>query len=156
MLAVGEEHLHLALWARLADVVRTSLLLGLTLDLIRVVPTGAEEDAVIVGPMTLGCLAAGTMVHRVRSVLFRESPITLAWLTLIASGIALGVSLLILALRAQYDEVALGGFWGELGGRAASSLYTAVIALPMGLVLARLTPWLGIRSGHVLVPGGRG
>ena len=147
---------HIALWARLADVLRSAMVLGLALDLIQVVPTGTSEDAIALGPMTLGCLAAGLLVHRVRSVLFRESPITLAWMTLGASGIVFGVSLLILALRAQYDDIQLGSFWSELGVRAASSLYSAVIALPMGLVLTRLTPWLGIRSGHVLVPGRRG
>ena len=122
-----------------------ALILGCLVDLM---PT--TSDLAILGPAALGYLVGSYAVVQLRSLLFRESILTLAImvfavgifvnLTEVASYSFRGLSIL------ANDPIPGWSAFHELVRRFLSLLYTAVAALPIGWVLFRMGPLWGFSS----------
>ena len=130
-----------ALWA--------GLTLGVLLDLTFDAPDAAGQGAVaVLGPHTLGCVAAAYTIVVMRGSMMRRNPLTLALLALVAMAMLAIVSTTLLEIRSLWDpsiEVrAAGELW--IGGLRA--LYSAALALPVGGLLALMTPLFGFQQQH--------
>lgn len=124
----------------------TTLILGLTMDLIAL----RAEAQPILGPSALGMLTAGWGVLQLRGLLFRQSPLALAALTLIAAGLMHAVIILMLNLRGipwlTGQPLENWSLADQLYHRFLDGLYSAIVAWPMGLVLFRLEPLFGLAT----------
>ncbi|MFP4145238.1 MAG: hypothetical protein ACLFV3_08850 [Phycisphaeraceae bacterium] len=129
----------LALVARSSAVPWAMLALGLLAEL----SSPGPLPGVVVGPVTLGYLAAGYVVLQLRVLVFRESLITLIAMVF-AAGLAVqlvSVALLIPHARGWVGEAGAG--WsasGQLTRGFLELLYTAAATLPLGLILVRTIP----------------
>lgn len=147
---------YVSLRAREADAIIAVLVIGLLLDLLNQIPTENSEHVVVLGPHALASMVAFRAIQGLRGLMFRQSVITLASLTLIAALLIHMAVLLLLSIRASYDSLMLGPIGADLVQRASSSFYTALIAIPFGWILQRLvTPLMGFRQPHQLAPVSR-
>lgn len=123
-----------------------ALILGLLVDLQPT--TGALA---VPGPAAIGYLVGGYAILQLRTLLFRESVLTLA-IMVFAVGIFVN-----LAEVALYSFRGLGFLagepipgWsaaGELVTRFLRLLYTTVVAIPLGWVLVKTTPLWRFHTG---------
>ena len=132
-----------------ANVVLWSLLvLGVLLDLQPGPLTGA---GVLVGPHALGLLVAALALLQLRNLLFRDSVFTLVLLTLVAGGFAALVEVAVYGLRGLWflaNEPTPWRATEHLGRRLLDVIYSAAVAVPLGLVLNRTRPWWGFTKGR--------
>lgn len=114
-----------------------ALVLGLIAD--------ASASVPMLGPHALGFLLGAYVVLQLRSLVFRESVFTLAFMVLAAGVFAQLGAVALVATRALPITPASGveGFVAanELVDRFFDVLYTAVAAMPVGWLLFRTTPW---------------
>ena len=120
----------------------------------------AEASAVpqtlwLVGPATLGYLCAGFVLLQFRSLVLRDSLISLAVMVFVAGLFAHLVAVAMLTLRGLSwfagDPVVDGA--ADLLVRSFGELvYSALIALPVGLALMRTRPLWGFASGKGNAP----
>lgn len=119
------------------------LVLGLLVDL----APGNAHGLSLVGPAALGYLAGAYAVLQLRTLVFRQSVITLTALVLVAGVFVHLVIVALLTVRGvpwPLGEPVPG--WSaadQLVQRFLSLLYTAVWAMPVGVVLFRTTPLWG-------------
>lgn len=147
---------YISLWAREGDAIIAALTIGLLLDVLNQIPTEGAQHVVVLGPHALAALIAFRAIQSLRGLMFRQSVVTLASLTLIAALLMHMAVLLLLSIRASYDSILLGPIGADLVHRASSSFYTALIAIPFGWVLQRIvTPLMGFRQPHQLAPVSR-
>lgn len=131
-------------------------ILGLLLDLVASPYTlaasgaGASEAAAVtlIGPYTLGYMTGGYLVVQLRPMLFRQHPLTLAAMVLVAGAEAHLVVLGLLWVRNWYEP--MQGFIAsdELIPRSLGLLYTAAIGLALAYPLAWITPLFGFHTAH--------
>ena len=118
-----------------------ALVLGLLMDLR---PGPLANGAVLVGPNALGYLAAGYATLQLRNFLFRQSVITLVVLILTAGALSGLVEILLLGLRGLPLLAGEPMTWSattQLLLRGRSLLYTAALAIPLGLLLGLSRKW---------------
>ena len=103
-------------------------------------------NAPILGPVALGYLAGAFAVLQLRTLVFRESVISLAIMVVV---VGIFIELVIVALyTARGLPILLGQpipNWSatdELAHRFLMLLYSAVVSVPVGLVLNKLAPSL--------------
>ena len=111
------------------------LILGVLLDL---QPGPLRHSGVILGPHAVGYLIGGYSLLQLRGLLFRESVITIVLLVCAVGGFAAMVETLIYALRAMPWLAADPLPWSpmqQLGHRLTELLYSALVAIPFGLML---------------------
>lgn len=122
-----------------------ALLLGALADLTaHGVPGGA-----VLGPNVLGFLLGGYALVHLRGLLFRESVVTLAIMTLTAGAL---VQLLVVALlllrqwwfRHTVEAIPHWSTADQLFTRFWLLLYSAVLSVPLGWLLLRLRSFLGL------------
>ncbi len=135
------------LWAQPWVAVWAWLILGVLSDLEPLAVRGGGS-VVLVGPMSLGFLAGAYVTLQLRAVLNRESVVALAAAVLVAGLFVHLVAVALLNLRGlpwQLGEP-VGGTsgLGQLLYRTLELLYSAVLSIPLGLVLRRLRPFLGL------------
>ena len=125
------------------------LVLGLLTDLTRSHATAQQQVLWLVGPATLGYLCAGFVMLQLRSLVLRDSLISLAVMVFVAGLFARLVTVAVLTLRGlswfAADPVVNGSAdllvksFGEL-------VYSAIVALPVGMALMRSRPLWGFAS----------
>ncbi|MFI4917596.1 MAG: hypothetical protein ACIAS6_13965 [Phycisphaerales bacterium JB060] len=128
-----------AIWACLA--------IGLALDLTGGWPMLAGAAQPLIGPYALGCVLMAQVVLTLRGKLVRHHLATLAMLTLfgvVASQLVVVVMLTIQKLTGAPLAFEPGR---ELLIRFGAAGYTALVALPLGLLLIAAAPLLGF-TGH--------
>ncbi|MEX0884814.1 MAG: hypothetical protein WD009_00100 [Phycisphaeraceae bacterium] len=122
------------------------LVLGVVADL----QPGPLAEGPIVGPMALGYLVGGVLVLQLRKLLFRESALALVACVLAAGAAAHLVAVALLTARGWGWILAepIAGFSpaDQLATRALDLVYSALLALPVGLVLLRTTKIWGFAS----------
>ncbi len=145
----------IGLWARWMTLATAALIIGAIMDLYHQVPTTDGADVVVLGPFALGCLLGAQAIHGSRGLMFRQSTVTLALLVFMGASIAHATAYGLLSIRALYDNLVMHSVATEIGTRIGSALYTALLALPAGWLLQRLSPMFSFRSAHGLSAGAR-
>ena len=123
--------------------VTAMLLLGVATDLTQAIgnlETAQTQAIFLLGPAALGFLLGAYVVLQFRTMMFHDSPITLAVMTLVAGLFVQLVLVAIITLRGVLptDSVPDWQATSQLVQRAVSVIYAAVLALPLGLLLGRL------------------
>lgn len=138
----------------------TCLLIGLIVDLISPLPAPDRvSDIVIVGPAAVGFFLGGYITTQLRGVVFRDSPLTLAVMVIVA-GIFVNLAMVALlrmrGLPLPLDQPLPN--WratDELVRAFFQLLYSAVVAVPVGFVLFRIEAVFGFLKPAV-TPGSAG
>jgi len=135
----------LALWA--------CFVLGLLIDLSTQHTAGGNRIVYLVGPHTLGFLAAGWMVVRGRTMVFRRRPLTIGVMTLGCVLLAQAIVLAVLVLRSagwypggviHWTDTTLGV---EVFRRVLIAVYSGLFGIPAGWMLVRTIPLWGFQTG---------
>jgi cell shape-determining protein MreD len=139
-----------ALSAPTSVAVVASTILGLLLDLTSTYSVAQIDDAgqamthapaVILGPYALGYMAGGYLVVQMRPMLFRQHPMTIATMMLVAGTLVHLVVLAIFTVRRFYEPLEGFAATSELAARAMSLLYSAAVGLVLAYPLHK-TSWL--------------
>jgi len=127
--------LHAPTWT----VIWAGLVLGLVADL----QSSPMPETLLIGPTTLGYLAAAYTVLQLRSMVFRQSLLTLVALVLAAGLFAEGVTVAMLTVRSWSWTLGqpIPGWSAadQLVHRFLELIYTSAVALPLGVLLFRTT-----------------
>lgn len=140
LLALGA---YIALSAPPMHAVWACLVLGLTLDLTGGWPMLAGAAQPLIGPYALGAVLMAQVILTLRGKLVRHHLATLSVLTLF--GVIATQIVVVALLTIQKITGAPLAFQpgGELLVRLGSAGYTALLALPLGLLLIAIAPLLG-------------
>ncbi|MBI1368913.1 MAG: hypothetical protein GC162_09705 [Planctomycetes bacterium] len=134
-------------------VLASSLIIGGLIDLTTTWPLPGDHGLTLLGPHALAYLVGGYVLLQVRPMLFREHPLTVAAMMLVA-GVA--VELIVVAvftIRAWYEPLAGWSATSELVIRAIGLFYSAFVGFILAIPLCRLTPLFGFTS--IKPPGAR-
>lgn len=121
-------------------VISAMLLLGSLCDLTQ--PIGKLEpvrEIVLIGPAALGFFLGGLLTLRLRTLVFRDSIITLVVMTFTVGLFIHLATVLIIGARAWLptDPIPDWHVASQLMQRAMGVIYSAVIAIPLGMLLKR-------------------
>ena len=134
----------MALWA--------CFVLGLLIDLSSQHSADGNRIVYLVGPHTLGFFAAGWMVVRGRTMVFRRRPLTIGVMTLGCVLMAQAIVLVVLVVRSAgwypggviyWTDTTLGV---EVLRRILIAVYSGLFAIPAGWLLVRTIPLWGFQS----------
>jgi len=132
-------------------VVWTMLILGLLTDLTYGHTMSDGRLLWLTGPATLGYLCGALVVLQLRALVVRESAISLAVMVFVVGVFVHLVVVAILTLRGlpwpTASPIADWSAADELAGRFFELLYSAILALPLGFVLARTEPLFAFLAG---------
>ncbi len=140
-----------------ATVVWVAIVLGLLVDLTTPLPVaGRAAEAAIIGPACIGYLVGAYAAMQLRGVVFRDSPLTIAAMVFVAGLIAHVVIVGMLSLRGMpwllAERIPGWSAADQLVDRFLDLLYSSACALPLGFVLVKFEPYLGLWHHP---PGGR-
>lgn len=129
------------------------LTVGICANLLpQTVVEGATTVGPLLGPVALGYLAGAFAVLQLRTLVFRESVISLAIMVFV---VGIFIQLVIVALYTARGLPFLLGdpipHWSasdELFERFKVLLYSAIVAVPVGIVLLRLNPAMNFNTGQ--------
>ncbi len=120
--------------------------------------TGTAADVAILGPSVIGYLVGAYACLQLRTIVFRDSPVTLAGVVFVVGLLAQLVVVGLLTLRAM-PLPGVGWLMGspipdfqpadELLRRFFDLIYTALVAIPLGMLLLRSVPLWGFNVSHV-------
>jgi hypothetical protein len=129
------------------------LVIGLMADLSPVGPGDAGGQAMLIGPCCLAYFVGGMMLVRLRGMVFRRSPLAMAALVLAVGTVIHVTVVLVFTFRGWFtwgvfggdggDAIAGWSFAGQFARRLLEVAYTAVLAVPLGMLLNRVEPWWG-------------
>lgn len=124
------------------------LIIGLLLDLL---PGPLSEQGVILGPHAVGYLVGAYAVLQLRNLMFRDSLPTIALMVFAVGGFAALMETVLYAFRGLpwLAGEPLGADWGatrQLWRRVEELIYTAVLAVPLGLALRSTKKFWGFAS----------
>ncbi|MGD9693176.1 MAG: hypothetical protein AB7G17_10335 [Phycisphaerales bacterium] len=129
-----------ALHAPALTAAAAGLVIGLALDLTHAHQfMGAPQTVVIVGPYAIGCMCGAYAVVAMRSIVMRHNPLTFAFLTVMGAMIMHVVVSALMEARSIYDVITFDA-GPELMARVWISLYTGVVAVPLGWLLQKSEP----------------
>jgi rod shape-determining protein MreD len=125
-------------------------LMGMLMDLSLQYP----GEIIVVGPHALGYLLAGLLILQIRSMVFRKRVLTFVLLTFAAMLMVSIVVVAVLTVQSLYlgenaGQVAYftrSGALRELLWRFGSSVYSAVLAAPLGWALVQTIPFWGFST----------
>lgn len=142
---VGCLAVFVALFASRLSALWACWLLGLALDL---APQARYAPVHLIGPNALGFVFGCYIVLELRSMVFRRRALTIGLLTLLFLGASSMVAASILTIRGWYpgESMPLGGPLNELLQRWGVAVYSALIAVPLGWLLARTVSLWGFHS----------
>lgn len=135
----------IALSAPRKDAIWSALILGLLVDLIDSSKVGIEPgDFALIGPASLGYLTGVLVTLELRGLIFRDSPIVLAIMVVAAGTFVHLVIVAAITVRGlswvPADAIPGWNVAEQLTRRFFTLLYSAVIAMPLGMILVRLDP----------------
>lgn len=126
-----------------------ALALGLLMDLLGPY-NAADARAIItvVGPNSLGYVAAAYTVLTLRGVMVRSNRTTLIVLSVVAGVVLAVVAAGVVGVRSMYDSDLVVSPSGVLVSGLGSAVYTAATAFVMAIILPPLTTLLGFPDPH--------
>ena len=124
-----------ALAAAPAQALWGAIILGLLVDLTSQLSLDPDGVVTLVGPMALAYLAAARFVLGSRWVMLRQNPVALALMTLGAGLLVTIVSALPMTIHKVYGDPIAWRAWRHILGGFGSAFYSALLALPMALIL---------------------
>ena len=132
-------HRTAALWA--------CWMLGLAVDL---APQASAASVHVIGPHALGYVFGCYVVLQLRTMVFRRRALTMGLLTFICVLAASIVAVAIFTVRSWYapDIPLQAGPVSELLRRFGIALYSGLIAIPLGWLLAQSMPIWGFQNAN--------
>jgi len=131
----------IASWAPPLPAAIVGLALGLGIDLLSPMTIASDGQllSAIPGPHAVGGFIAAYAVNQVRSVLYRDSILSLPFMTAVVCLFTHLTAVLLLTLRAWPLRFGVPGLVAhdELFVRFLSSLYTIALSLPIGWLMIR-------------------
>lgn len=132
-------------------VVWSMLILGLLTDLTHDYTMADQQILWLIGPATLGYLCGALVVLQLRALVVRESAIALAVMVFVVGVFVYLVVVAMLTLRGlpwpTANPIADWSAADELAQGFFKLLYSAILALPLGLVLTKTEPLLAFLPG---------
>lgn len=122
-----------------------AVILGMIVDLYSPRDTG---ELVVLGPYALGYMAAAYLVLVMRGLMFRRSPLSMMFLSILATAMAELVVVAFMTIRSVYTDPSAWSAGSELANRLLGALYTVMSAGVMSLILFPLTPVFGFQDIH--------
>ena len=135
----------IALSGPTVPVLWVALVLGMVVDLYTERDAG---DLVVLGPYALGYMAGAYLVLVMRGLMFRRSPLSMIFLSILATAICELVVVFIFTLRHVYTGPELWSAGTELANRLLGAGYTALSGGLLSLILFPLTPLFGFQDIH--------
>lgn len=144
----------LALAAAPAHALWAALILGVLVDLTGQMPLETPPGGMVtlVGPMALAYLGASRFVLGSRWVMLRQNPVALALMTLAAGLLVTIVSAVLMTVHKIYADPITWRAWPHVLGGFGSAFYSALLALPMALVLNPALGAFGVEPGRPTGP----
>ena len=130
--------------ANRSTVLIAMLILGLLLDL-QPGPTRGS-DAIILGPHAVGLLIGGYALLQLRGMLFRESVVTIVVMVLVVGGFTALVEAVVYTFRGLpwlANDPLAWSLTQQLWDQSREIGYTALAAIPLGLLLQATRRWWG-------------
>ncbi|MBC22509.1 MAG: hypothetical protein CMJ32_01135 [Phycisphaerae bacterium] len=140
------------LYASRDSVLWAALLMGLLLDMTDVHLYMGSRPYHLVGPHVLGCFFAVCLVLPLRAMVFRRNPLAIGVMTVLLSIAVSLVYCFLWQIRSWYPDVLPP--WSPEGVGSAfwrlvlCSLYSGLIAMPLGWLLTRTLPAWGFAMGN--------
>jgi len=125
------------------------LLMGLLLDLHTPLPLGPTGVVFVIGPWTLGMLAAAALVHQLRTLVFPRRAMSIGVMTFVAHATASLVVVTIYVIRTWYDGAAYptqDGAVSEFFDQVLVALYSGVVGVAVGWLLLKTLPIWGFQT----------
>jgi rod shape-determining protein MreD len=136
----------IALAGPTVPVLWTALIMGVVVDLY------TQRDAghlVVLGPYALGYMAGAYLVLVMRGLMFRRSPLSMIFLSILATAISELVVVFLLTLRhVVFNSPEFWSAGAELTNRLLGAGYTALSAGVLSLILFPLTSLFGFQDIH--------
>jgi len=138
---------YVALWAPRLHALYAALIAGVCLDLLgaQVAPE-ATASATTLGPTALGAALGAFTVLTARAMVERANVLALPAMALALCVLTNLVVVFCYAIKGLYDPAVAFNAMPELFDRLVSSLYTAVAAVPVGLVMTPLARLFGFST----------
>ena len=147
-----------AMWAPRSTVLWAALLAGLLGDLATPIPASDLSVIRVPGPQALGWMFGAAAILAMRRSLLRGHPAAVATSTLALLLLAALVWGAIWSARGLWPETEMpwppGGGLLALRTRALDAGASAIAALPLAWLLARIRPWWGFPGPVWALPGG--
>ena len=122
-----------------------AVVLGMIMDLYSPRDTGT---LVVLGPYALGYMAAAYLVLVMRGLMFRRSPLSMMFLSILGVALSELVVVAIMSFRALYPDPTSWSAGAELASRMLGALYTVMTAGVLSIILFPLTPLFGFQDIH--------
>ncbi len=132
-----------ALWTTTGHVVAASLICGLVLDLVFVVPLRTGDTIVVLGPHALGCLLGSYTARTMRGLMFRRGALAVGFLAMVATFVSCVVVTACLRIRGFYEPLDIPSASSSLFAGLIASLITFGVGIPFGWLLGALRKPLG-------------
>jgi len=147
----------IAMYAPAPAALWSALIIGLALDLLFQVPgLGGGPALTIVGPRIIAAVVGVWLVLTLRGLMIRRNPLTLGFLAGLVSLVWFAALAGLFALRHAISNNTAVEPSRVLMEGLGSSLYTALVAALLALVLMPLAPFMGFATGPQNKFGRRG
>ncbi len=135
---------YIAMWAPRLHALYAAVFAGICLDLMGAqLAPGATISVITLGPNALGAALGAFTVLTARAMVERANVLALPAMTLALAALAHLVVVFCFAIKGLYDPAITFSAVPQLMSRAVSSVYTAVAAIPLGLILTPLARLFG-------------
>ena len=135
-----------ALYAPRKHALWCAVVLGIFMDLLTPINHDNGGPVTLIGPYALGYLLAAQFIFSVRSMVVRRNPLTIAFLSILASLIANILVVAIITLRATAGDNIEWHARDALMDHTFSSLYTGAGAVFLSFIFFALTPAFGFHT----------
>lgn len=135
---------YVAMWAPRLHALYAAVLAGVCLDLLGAqVAPGSATSITTLGPTALGTTLGAFTVLTARAMVERGNVLALPAMTFVLCALAHLVVVFCFAIKGLYDPSISFDAVPELFSRFGSSLYTALAAIPVGLVMTPMARLFG-------------
>ncbi len=135
-----------ALAATPVTIYSAAFFLGLLVDLLNPVVLANGNEAVLLGPYTLGYLLAAQLMLLSRGMLMRRNPLTFGLLAGLGFAVVQVMVLSYLTIRGWFSEPVAMAAGSELLRRLASAFYSGLLGMVLALALLPLASYFGFAN----------
>ncbi|MFK7759848.1 MAG: rod shape-determining protein MreD [Phycisphaerales bacterium] len=135
-----------ALYAPRKHALWCAVVLGISMDLLTPISHDNGGPVTLLGPYALGYLLAAQFIFSVRAMVVRRNPLTIAFLSVLASLIAEILVVAIITMRYVAGDNIAWDAGDALIDHTMSSLYTGIVALFLSFLFFALTPAFGFHT----------